>query len=49
MMYKRMNNEVWKVEDQGDGTVNLKIITPDSEEYEVATAAIEAEQNTSQS
>jgi hypothetical protein len=49
MMYKRMNDEVWKIEDQGDGTVNLKVITPDSEEYEAAIAAIEAEQQSSPS
>lgn len=38
MMYKWMNDQIWKIEEVGDGTVNIRIIEPHSEEYAVALA-----------
>jgi hypothetical protein len=43
-----MNDEVWKIEDQGDGTVNLRVISPDSEEYQIALANLQTEQPSSE-
>lgn len=40
-MYKWMNGEIWKIEEVGDGTANIRVIEPDNEEY--ATALAEAQ------
>jgi hypothetical protein len=42
-MYKLMNDCIWKLEPQEDGTINIHMIEPDNPEYNTALEYINSQ------